>query len=137
MESFNGTLSYPNSADLVEIVQEELMIFVTFALPGIHCYPEAPEEVSYLRSPHRHMFGFKVGVNVTHANRDIEFHMFKNWCIKQYGASLELNNKSCEMIAQELATLVRTTWGTPRIEIEVWEDQECGARLTQKYDRVR
>ena len=56
----------------------ETLIFVKFALPGIHCYPDAPDDVSYLRSPHRHLFHFKVGVPVNHANREIEFHQFLN-----------------------------------------------------------
>lgn len=114
-----------------QTVMSETLIFVKFALPGIHCYPDAPDDVSYLRSPHRHMFHFKVGVNVTHANRDIEFHQFLNWCKSQYTTNtLELSYKSCEMIAQELSTLIFKDYKVDKCIIEVWEDDECGAVLT-------
>jgi len=35
-------------------------IFVTFSFEGEHCYPDAPDEVSYLRNVHRHLFNVRV-----------------------------------------------------------------------------
>lgn len=115
-------------------MNQKMMIFVTFEVPGIHSYPDAPEEVSYLRYPHRHLFKFKVGVEVGHDNREIEFHIFKNWCTSQFTSGLyDLNNKSCEMIARDLAARIRDKWATESAEIEVWEDDECGARMCVEY----
>lgn len=110
---------------------EEMMIFVTFEVLGIHCYPEAPEDVAYLRHPHRHIFKYKVGIEVEHDNRAVEFHQFKKWCLGWYGENNNNNNKSCEMLARELATKIHHQYNPVKIEIEVWEDGECGARLVQ------
>ena len=52
-------------------------IFVTFQKEGIHRYPDAPEGVEFLRHPHRHMFHFRVEIEVFHDDRDIEFILFK------------------------------------------------------------
>ena len=59
------------------------MIWVTFQKEGIHKYPAAltdptlatgdEYDVSFLGYPHRHTFHFKVWIQVTHNDRDIEF----------------------------------------------------------------
>lgn len=106
-------------------------IWVTFQLPGIHRYPNAPEEVAYLRNEHRHMFHFKVTLTVFHDDREIEFHMMKNWILGLYGEqTLTLNHKSCEMMAAELLGKVVAKFGHTYhrdVEVEVSEDGECGA----------
>lgn len=105
-------------------------IFVTFQRHGLHKYPGAPDEVSYLAAPHRHLFKFRVEVAVTHDNREIEFHMFQNWLMGQYEQGvLELDYKSCEMIAREMVRTIIGAWGDRKITIEVAEDGECGAVL--------
>ena len=48
-------------------------IFVTFQKEGIHKYPNAPDGVEFLQYPHRHMFHFRVEIDVFHNDRDIEF----------------------------------------------------------------
>jgi len=106
-------------------------IWVTFALPGIHCYPNAPEDVAYLKSPHRHLFKFRVSVNVYHDDREIEFHQFLNFCTSQYSAgTLELDYKSCEMLAEELMDILIEKYPGRTLEIEVSEDGECGAVIS-------
>ena len=70
------------------------MIWVTFRKEGIHKYPAALDDpklatgdwddVSFLGYPHRHIFHFKVGITVTHNDRDIEFIQFKRWMEKLY-----------------------------------------------------
>ena len=62
-------------------------IWVTFKKEGIHKYPAALEDpalatgdeydVSFLGYPHRHIFHFKVAIEVFHDDRDIEFIQFK------------------------------------------------------------
>ena len=88
-------------------------IWVTFRKEGIHLYPAAKDDpklatgdwddVSFLGVAHRHIFHFKVRIEVFHDDRDIEFIQFKRWMERLYDQSvLELNHKSCEMIADDL-----------------------------------
>ena len=88
------------------------MIWVKFQKEGIHCYPAALDDpdlatgdeydVSFLGHPHRHTFHFRVWIEVIHDDRDIEFIQFKRWMESLYGTTLELDYKSCEMIASDL-----------------------------------
>ncbi len=112
-------------------------IWVTFQRKGFHRYPGAPEEVKYLNLKHRHLFKFKVKIEVHHDDREIEFHMFLNKIESWYdNGSLELDYKSCEMMATDLAEKISAEYGDPstgditdkrQLMIEVSEDGECGA----------
>lgn len=112
--------------------QESSMIFVTFQKEGIHCYPAALTEptlndVSFLGHPHRHIFHFKVYIEVTHDDRDIEFIQFKRWLESLYNKDvLSLNNQSCEMIAKSLHKLISQKYPARETWIEVSEDNENG-----------
>ena len=132
------TVTYDPKFSLGRVMSETLKIWVTFALHGMHRYPDAPDEVAYLRNEHRHLFQFKVTVSVIHDDREVEFHMLQNWCKAQYAESiLELNHKSCEMIARDLMTLLTKKYGDLRsYEVEVSEDGECGAILTQSPTHI-
>lgn len=105
------------------------MIAVTFQKPGVHQYPAAPDDVQYLRAPHRHLFKFKVKIQVWHDDREIEFHQFLNWVEGLYSGeqSLSLNNSSCEMISDSLAAIIQSRYPDRLLQIEVWEDGECGS----------
>ena len=58
-------------------MSDQKFIFVTFQKEGIHKYPDAPAGVEFLKYPHRHMFHFRVEIEVFHDDRDIEFILFK------------------------------------------------------------
>ncbi len=112
-------------------------IWVTFQREGIHCYPEALNkselsDVSFLGHPHRHIFHFKITINVEHDNRDIEFIQFKRWLEELYSNNvLQLDYKSCEMIGEDLIGTIRTKY--PKltyISVDVSEDNENGAITT-------
>ena len=112
-------------------------IWVTFKREGIHKYPAALEDpkladVSFLGYPHRHMFHFKVWIEVFHDDRDIEFIQFKRWLESLYQGTLELDYKSCEMIADELADQIQTKYPGRQVRIEVSEDGENGCDIN--YD---
>ena len=122
------------------------MIFVTFQKEGIHKYPAAATDpslatgdeydVSFLATPHRHIFHFRVSIDVTHSNRDIEFIQFKRWLQNLYSSNtLQLDYKSCEMMAEDLYTEIATRYPDRDIEIEVSEDGENGAIL--KFERFK
>lgn len=101
-------------------------IFITTSFEGFHSYPEAPEEVSFLKDRHRHMFHVKIWIEVFHDNRDIEFILFKRY-IDVLLMSSDLNDKSCEMICDHLAREIKAMYPNREIKIEVSEDNENGA----------
>ncbi len=105
-------------------------IFVTFQREGIHCWPGAKDlpGVEFLANPHRHLFKFRVEVQVFHDDREIEFILFKRELEKLYGDGiLALDYKSCEMIADELAKYINDHYPGRFMKIEVSEDGENGA----------
>jgi hypothetical protein len=116
-------------------------IWVTFRREGIHKYPAAltdPKlktgdeyDVSFLGYPHRHMFHFKVAIEVFHDDRDIEFIQFKRWLENLYGkGTLELDYKSCEMIGADLYQQINSRYPNREVTIDVSEDGENGATMT-------
>lgn len=115
-------------------------IWVTFRKEGIHSYPQAATDpklntndeydVSFLAHPHRHVFHFKVTIDVHHADRELEFIQFKRWLESLYNSSnriLNLNNKSCEMISDELYLQIANKYPDRTVCIEVSEDGENGS----------
>ena len=100
-------------------------IWVTFQKEGIHKYPNAPKEVEFLKYPHRHIFKFKVQIQVYDNDRDIEFFIFKRWLESLYADdTLELDYKSCEMIADDLAKEIKDKYSGRWLAIDVSEDGE-------------
>ena len=115
-------------------------IWVTFTKEGIHKYPAALDDpalatgdeydVSFLGYPHRHTFHFKVQIQVTHNDRDIEFIQFKRWLENLYKEDiLELDYKSCEMIADDLYLHINNKYPRRFVVIDVAEDGENGCQI--------
>jgi len=125
-----------------KINNSKRMIWVTFQKEGIHKYPGADtdpklatgdwDDVSFLGYPHRHMFFFKVSIEVFHDDREIEFIQFSRWLQRLFSEDVvQLDYKSCEMIADDIALEIRTKYGTARdVTIEVSEDNENGCIVT-------
>jgi hypothetical protein len=116
-------------------------IWIKFQMEGIHKYPAALTDpnladVQFLGYPHRHMFHFNVGIEVYHNDRDIEFIQFKRWLISLYGGEnepvIELDYKSCEMIADDLYEQISAKYPGRNVTIEVSEDNENGCKVTYK-----
>lgn len=116
------------------------MIWVTFRKEGIHKYPAAltdpnlatgdEYDVSFLGYPHRHVFHFKVAIEVFHDDRDIEFIQFKRWLENLYkDAILALDFKSCEMIAEDLYSQITARYPGRAVWIDVSEDGENGCHI--------
>jgi len=119
-------------------VRPAKFIFVTFQKEGIHCYPAAATDpnlatgdeydVSFLATPHRHIFHFRVWLSVTHNNRDVEFIQFKRWLENLYKDSiLKLDYKSCEMMSDDLYDMISQKYPDREVWIEVSEDGENGS----------
>ena len=129
-------------------------ICVTFKKEGIHKYPAALDDpklatgdwddVSFLGYPHRHIFHFRVRIEVRHNDRDIEFIQFKRWLERLYSGGntegtegtsstnsevLVLDYKSCEMIADDLYNQISAKYPGRFVEIEVAEDGENGCNI--------
>jgi len=115
-------------------------IWVTFQKEGIHKYPQAATDpklatgdwldVSFLGTPHRHIFHFRVEMEVFHDDRDVEFIQAKRIMERWYAESiLQLDYKSCEMMARELHKMCTLTWTDRDYVIEVSEDGENGCRM--------
>jgi len=123
-------------------------IFVQFQKEGIHCYPAAATDprlntageydVSFLANPHRHIFHFRVSIDVFHSDRDIEFIQFKRWLESLYNGSntvLALDWKSCEMIADDLYIQIADRYPGRAVVIEVSEDGENGCSISYNLTR--
>lgn len=124
----------------------ERRIWVTFSREGIHCYPAAATDpllatgdrydVSFLASPHRHIFHFRVSISVVHNDRDIEFIQFKRWLEDLYGGgTLSLDHKSCEMMADDLYIQIAARYPGRAVGIEVSEDGENGCLIQYETHR--
>ena len=133
--------------ETVERIKEhaERKIWVTFRKEGIHKYPAAATDptlatgdyydVSFLGHPHRHIFHFRVWIDVFHNDRDVEFIQFKRWLENLYAGTqgvLSLDYKSCEMIADDLYLQIAGRYPDRAVWIEVAEDGENGCLI--KYE---
>lgn len=139
--------------EIIERVKQNAKrkIWVTFEVEGMHCYPQAATDpklatgddydVSFLSYPHRHTFHFRVAIDVLHDDREIEFIQFKRWLVNLYGNGfVALNNKSCEMIADDLYLQIAQRYPNRDIHIDVSEDGENGCYVeyncTRPYQTV-
>lgn len=106
-------------------------IVVRSSFHGLHHWPDAPEEVAFLRHPHRHRFGVRVEIRVTHPDRELEFIMVERevarlvdrfWPLDSDGER-QLGSRSCESIAESIGLGLLDLY--PRLEgleVEVDED---------------
>ena len=111
-------------------------IWVTFQKEGLHKWPDATQHpgVEFLANEHRHMFHFRVDLEVWHDDREVEFILFKRELAGLYEqGALQLNYKSCEMMADELAEYIKLHYPGRDFKIEISEDGEngCVAEYTQ------
>ena len=126
-------------------------IWVSFRKEGIHRYPAASTDpnlctageydVSFLANAHRHIFHFRVAIDVFHNDRDIEFIQFKRWLESLYNTDIiQLDFKSCEMIADDLYDQIAARYPNRAVVIDVSEDGENGCvisyNLTRPYNSI-
>jgi hypothetical protein len=117
---------------------QKTFVYCTFQKEGYHYFPGADKnplyatgddyDVSHLGYRHMHYFNFKVWVQVTHNNRDIEFIQLRRWIEKQYGDGvLEIDHRSCEMLAEDLYDKLSEKYPGMEIRIDVSEEGVNGA----------
>lgn len=82
-------------------------IVCNVTVEGFHNWPNAPEQFSYLRSKHRHMFNIELHIPVIDSNREIEFieeqRNIKAYIMGKFGDNkgyAQFGGMSCEHIAE-------------------------------------
>lgn len=108
-------------------------IIINFQFEATHSWPNCNiPEVSFLKSPHRHMFHVEMKRPVRHNDRDVEFIKFKRDVLKYVRENWEgkdLGHRSCENLACFLASQFGCTY------VKVMEDGENGAEY-EKQDNT-
>tara|TARA_B100001173_G_C15940863_1_gene527015 strand:- start:604 stop:1002 length:399 start_codon:yes stop_codon:yes gene_type:complete len=121
-------------ARLGQLMANTNYIWVTFRKEGLHKWPDAKNYpgVEFLANEHRHEFHFRVHLEVYHNDREVEFILFKRELQGLYeGKTLQLDYKSCEMMADDLYSYIAQKYPGRNTIIEVSEDGENGVR--QEY----
>lgn len=119
-------------------VKMKKFIQVKFQKEGVHYFPDADknpryatkgwDDVSFLGHKHFHYFYFVVRIEVLDDNREIEFIQFRRWLERLYDyGTLNLENKSCEMMAEDLIDILKEKYPNRDISVEVYEDNINGA----------
>jgi len=113
-------------------------VIVKMSAPGFHRWPVPnTNQSAYLSYQHRHLFVFRVAFKVMHDNRAIEFHQALSWLRTELtllpsvplgtDTIIDFGGLSCEMIAKDLYRKIKAKHVAPKW-VEVWEDDEFGAR---------
>ena len=126
-------------------MNKKTFVYTQFQKEGYHRFPEAATDeryktgdwldVSHLGVRHMHYFFFKVWVEVSHDNRDIEFIQLRRWLESLYdNSSLELNNQSCEMMCNALYEKVHEKYPNSEVRIDISEDNINGGYVEYKLE---
>jgi len=114
-------------------MNKKTFVYCTFQKEGYHFFPGADTnpiyatgdeyDVSALGHRHMHYFNFKVWVQVTHENRQIEFIQMRRWIEDLYSKGiLELDNQSCEMMSDALYEKLIDRYPGMEIKIDISEE---------------
>lgn len=119
-----------------------ITIQVRTKFEGVHCYPGAPDEVAYLREPHRHIFGVCVEVEVFDGDRELEFVMVKHMVDEWIGGLTTTDGNCCNCGAMSCEHMAMMIWshikrkvkraGERYWKVTVDEDGENGASLIRE-----
>lgn len=83
-------------------------IYVRNTLEAIHSWPDAPEQVGFLRNEHRHLFFIKTTFKVDHNDRDKEFFIMqkrvRDFITHNYPMQGDgyYRVQSCEQVAEDI-----------------------------------
>jgi len=104
-------------------------IWIRLQFEGFHRWKDAPDEVSFLRDRHRHLFHVRVDWLVSHADRDREFFIEQaktRQAVDRLQEEPDCEEWSCEEWAS------RIMQETDAWSVEVSEDGENGARVQRQ-----
>jgi|LGVF01.2.fsa_nt_gb hypothetical protein len=111
-------------------MQIERFIKVRTTFIAAHCWPDAPDEVAFLRNQHRHIFNVIAIIPVGHNDRELEYFMVLHNiddAISRIISPEWKGTESCEMIAEMIATRLSIIYDRDNITVEVNEDGENGS----------
>lgn len=126
------------------IVVSKKVVIAQIKVPGLHYWSGAPEAVSFLASPHRHVFTVRAEWDVAGADREVEFFIAQSWLDKVIAHEWPVDEvgcvvfgpTSCEMIACAIANALDIMPKNgfaqkPRAPsaVSVFEDDADGARV--------
>lgn len=108
-------------------------IYVQSQFIAFHRWEQAPQEVGFLASWHRHIFKVRVDLQVLHNDRGLEFFLVQ----KDLNASLDLWRekkvyKSCEMFCEDIFEALSPKYPS-LFRVEVSEDGENGAVILRNF----
>lgn len=109
------------------------VIRVRWNQSGFHRWPDAREVTgerrAYLAERHRHLFYYEAVVEVSHDDRQIEFHDLLDECRAFTAQRVEHEHRSCEMLASEVLDFIESRFEVAGLvrSVTVLEDNECGA----------
>src|SRR5687768_10248603 len=110
------------------VVATKTYVFAQGTFEGFHRWPDAPDEVAFLRTLHRHRFHWTLWWTVSHANRQKEFILLQREVTRAIATQQGTELWSCE----HWASFLLNTFGASRAEVS--EDGENGA-LVEWEDR--
>lgn len=109
-------------------------IVIKTTYQGIHRYKDAPDQVSYLRNEHRHLFYVQAKIQIFDDDRELEFIIVKDFIDKYFRDRFDnyhtyhMGDQSCEMVATDLLNQIKNEYGNNRkISVSIFEDNENGA----------
>ena len=102
---------------------------VRFTKPFIHHWPDAPEEVSFLAHPHRHLFHFQVDVQQFDGDREIEYLQLSSRVQTWFKTQIWGSSTSCEGFASRIKLWLETVYVDRKVRVSVYEDGENGVVL--------
>ena len=104
-------------------------IVVKTSFEGLHRYADAPQEVAFLKEPHRHVFMVEVEMQVFHDDRELEFIMVKRNLNKFLFSKPFGIRSSCEQMATEIIKFLLGAYGERQMIVGVFEDGENGGKV--------
>lgn len=108
-------------------------ILVNTAFEGIHKYADAPNEVAFLRDPHRHIFHVCVEMEVFNDDRELEFIMVKH-SLESYLQTKPFGvRSSCETMAVMICQYLLSIYGDRKMSCAVLEDNENGGKVYYEH----
>lgn len=105
-------------------------ICVKFDFEGYHHWADAPNEVDFLRKPHRHLFKGEVKLPVTHNDRQLEFFIVKRFLQNFVADTYEFNlgQTSCEMMCEDVLKAIQEKFSLRKdVSVSISEDGENGS----------
>lgn len=109
-------------------------IVVKTSFEGVHQYLNAPDEVAFLREPHRHTFFVEAEIEVFDDDRELEFIIVKRK-LNTYLYSKPFGNTfSCEQMSKQIIKFLLEEFGNRDMCVTVLEDNENGGRVRYYAD---